>query len=239
MSYYTGCVAAVPTANRQQYRDHAAATWALFKGYGATGTVEAWGVDVPRGKVTDFHRAVEAAAEETVVFSWITWPDRACADAAFETMRSDPAMRDMPAMPFDGSRMIYGGFAPVFEQGESTAAGYYQGFVLAVPAASKAAYIDMAREGWSMFRDLGALGMVEGWGEDVPRGTRTDFYRAARAEDGEVAVFSWICWPDRTTCDAAARAMATQMAGADMPQMPFDGQRMMWAGFEPLFESQD
>ncbi|MEN1940728.1 DUF1428 domain-containing protein [Luteimonas sp. MJ246] len=125
----------------------------------------------------------------------------------------------------------------MYEPGDAAPAGWYQGFVLAVPEANRAAYIDMARQGWDMFAKGGALGMVEAWGEDVPRGKRTDFYRAAKAVEGEVPVFSWITWPDRATCEAASKAMEAEMAAADMPEMPFDGMRMMWAGFEPVFDS--
>ncbi|MFC0718678.1 DUF1428 domain-containing protein [Luteimonas padinae] len=114
---------------------------------------------------------------------------------------------------------------------------YYQGFALAVPAGNKAAYTDMARKGWEMFGEAGADGVVEAWGEDVPHGKRTDFYRATKAVDGEVAAFSWIAWPDRATCDRAAKAMQEDPAMQDMPEMPFDGKRMMWAGFEPVFDS--
>ena len=237
MSYFTACIAAVPTANRDRYRDHAAASWELFRRYGATGMVETWGVDVPPGKVTDFRRAVEAGDDETVVFSWITWPDRATADTAWQKMGEDPAMEGLREMPFDGSRMIWGGFEPVFERGEPVGGGWYQGFALAVPEGNRDAYVGMAGKGWDMFGSRGALGTVEAWGADVPHGKRTDFYRATRARDGEVIVFSWINWPDRATCDEAAKAMERDMAGMDMSDMPFDGQRMMWAGFQPLFDS--
>lgn len=237
MTYYTGAVAAVPTANKQKYIDHAKAAWEMFKSHGATRMVETWGVDVPKGKVTDFQGAVNAKDDETVVFSWIAWPDRPTADAAWQKMESDPEMANMPAMPFDGSRMIWGGFAPVFDQGTDAGAGYYQGFTLAVPAANKDRYVDMCTMGWEMFEKRGAGGMIEAWGEDVPHGKQTDFYRATKAEDGEIPVFSWVAWPDRATCDAAARAMQEDMSGVDMPEMPFDGMRMMWAGFEPVFDS--
>ncbi|SDY64413.1 DUF1428 domain-containing protein [Citreimonas salinaria] len=237
MAYYTGMVAAVPTANRQAYIEHATAAWPLFRAHGATAMTESWGVDVPRGKVTDFYGAVDAQEDEAIVFSWITWPDRATADTAWEKMEDDPAMQTMPDMPFDGGRMIFGGFAPVFDQGKHAGAGHYQGFLLAVPKDNKARYAEMAGWGWDLFRPHGALGMVEGWGEDVTRGKRTDFYRATKAEDGEVPVFSWVAWPDRATCDAAARAMEAEMDGAGMPEMPFDGMRMMWAGFAPIFDS--
>ncbi len=239
MSYFTGAVAAVPAANKQKYAEHVSAAWQLFKSYGATRMVETWGVDVPKGKVTDFYGAVEAQDGEVIVFSWIEWPDRATADASWEKMRTDPAMMQLSDMPFDGSRMIFGGFTPVYEAGRHGGAGYYQGFLLAVPEKNKADYVAMAEEGWKLFEKGGATGLIETWGEDVPRGKRTDFYRAAKAEEGEVPVFSWSTWPDRATCDAAAKAMEAEMGDMDPSGMPFDGMRMMWAGFEPLFDSED
>ncbi|PWE32846.1 DUF1428 domain-containing protein [Maritimibacter sp. 55A14] len=231
MAYFTGAVAAVPTSNKAKYAEHVSAAWPLFKSYGATRMVETWGVDVPKGKVTDFYGAVDAKDDEAIVFSWIEWPDKADADAAWAKMQDDPAM------PFDGSRMIFGGFSPVYEAGQHNGAGYYQGFLLAVPEKNRTAYAQMAGEGWKMFQKRGAKGMIETWGEDVPRGKKTDFYQAAKAEEGEVPVFSWAAWPDRATCDAAAKAMEAEMGDMDMSAMPFDGMRMMWAGFEPLFDS--
>lgn len=237
MSYYFGTVAAVPTANKAKYIAHVRQAWNLLARHGATRMIETWGVDVPRGKVNDLHRAVEAKDGETVVFSWIEWPDRASADAAWEKMQGDPGMAEMGDMPFDGSRMIFGGFQPVLEVGQPQGAPYYQGFVLAVPEASKAAYTKMATDVWPSFEKHGSLGIVEGWGVDVPHGRKTDFYRATRAEDGEAALFAWVAWPDRATCDAAHAAMAAEMAGKEMPEMPFDGMRMMWGGFDAIFDS--
>jgi len=237
MAYYTGSVGAVPTANKQKYLEHILAAWPLFKSYGAIRMIETWGADVPKGKVTDFYGAVEAKADETIIFAWTEWPDKATADASWQKMQTDPAMKNLPEMPFDGSRMIFGGFAPVYEAGKHTGGGYYQGFTLAVPEQNKAAYAEMADEGWKIFQKGGALGAMEAWGEDVPRGKKTDFYRATKAEAGEIPVFSWVAWPDRATCDAAASAMEGEMTEADKAAMPFDGMRMMWAGFEPLFDS--
>lgn len=237
MPYFTGSVAAVPSSNKDAYLTHADAVWEMFKSYGATRMIETWGVDVPHGKITDFYGSVAAEPDEAITFSWIEWPDKATADASWEKMQSDPAMKEMPPMPFDGSRMIFGGFDPVVECGAHSGARYYQGFLLAVPEAHKQAYIDMANKAWDMFRKGGALGMVENWGVDVPKGKKTDFYRATKAEDGEVPIFSWIAWPDRATCDAASKAMEAEMGAMDMSTMPFDGKRMMWAGFEPLFDS--
>ena len=119
MTYVEGFVVAVPTANKEAYRKHAADAAPLFKEYGAARMVETWGDDVPDGKVTDFRRAVQATAEETVAFSWVEWPDKATRDAGMKKMMEDPRMDpsnpDNPPMPFDGKRMIYGGFANVVE----------------------------------------------------------------------------------------------------------------------------
>ena len=115
MTYFTGFVAAVPTANKQKYLDHVKSAWPLFQSYGATRMTECWGADVQKGKVTDFQGAVQAKDDETVVFSWLEWPDRATADAAFASMMEDPDMQAMGEMPFDGMRMIWGGFAPIVD----------------------------------------------------------------------------------------------------------------------------
>jgi uncharacterized protein YbaA (DUF1428 family) len=239
MTYYTGSVAAVPTANRDAYRDHARRAWPHFEKRGARRIVECWGEDVPPGKVTDFQRAVQATADETVVFSWIEWPDRETCDAAWQDMMADPNIPvEMGEMPFDGKRMIWGGFAPLVAEGSDRGVGYVQGFVTPVPTGNKAPYEAMARSAWEeMFRPNGCLGSFECWGEDVPRGKQTDFYRAVDARDDETIVFSWAAWPDRATCDAAARAMEASMAGQPMPEMPFDGKRMFWGGFAPVFDS--
>ena len=113
---------AVPTANKQKFADHAAMTDPMFMEWGATHIVEAWQDDVKDGKVTDFRRAVQAKDDESIVVSWITWPDKATRDAAYEKMMAadfdDPRMDSAKnPMPFDGMRMIYGGFAPVLELG--------------------------------------------------------------------------------------------------------------------------
>lgn len=239
MAYYTGSVLAVPTANRQKLIDHAAAMWPLFRKYGATRMTDHWGIDVPKGKLTDFYGAVAAGPDEAIVFSWMEWPDRAVADKAWEDMMQDGDMQSLPEMPFDGKRMIFGGFDPILSEGNDKGAGYLQGFVLAVPEANKAAYLAMARSAWDeAFKPYGCLALVEAWGADVPRGQQTDFYRATKAEAGEVVVFSWTAWPDKAVCDAAGKAMEADMEGKDFPEMPFDGKRMFWAGFERITDFQ-
>lgn len=239
MPYFTGSITPVPTANKAAYLDHARRAWPLFRDRGAVRMVETWGEDVQPGKLTDLLRAVQAKPEETVVFSWIEWPDRATADAAWHGMMSDPSVGEqMGEMPFDGPRMIFGSFVPLIAEGTDRNAGYYQGFVTPVPSASKAAYEALAHSAWAeMFQPNGCLGSFENWGEDVPRGKQTDLYRAVDAKDGEAIVFSWTAWPDRATCDAAAKAMQAGMEGQEMPEMPFDGMRMIWGGFSVLFDS--
>ena len=114
MSYIDGMIAAVPTAKKDAYLEHARAAAAVFKEHGASKYVETWGDDIPDGKITDFRRAVLATADETVVFSWITWPDKAARDAGWTKVMQDSRMVGME-MPFDGKRLIYGGFQPILE----------------------------------------------------------------------------------------------------------------------------
>lgn len=118
MTYIDGFVIAVPKANRQKFIDHANHADTLFVEMGAIRVIECWGDDVPAGEQTDFRKAVKATDDEDIVFSWIEWPDKATRDAGMAKMMSpdfaDPRMD--PAtnpMPFDGKRMIFGGFTPV------------------------------------------------------------------------------------------------------------------------------
>lgn len=120
MSYIDGYVLAVPTAKKQEYIEHARLGDSLFMDFGATRIVECWADDVPTGAVTDFRKAVQATDDETVVFSWIEWPDKETRDAAMAKMMSDNFNDERmdsnqnPA-PYDGKRLIYGGFAPIVE----------------------------------------------------------------------------------------------------------------------------
>jgi uncharacterized protein YbaA (DUF1428 family) len=114
MNYVDGYVLAVTTANRSSYLEHAAAFAVVFKEHGALSVVECWGDDVPEGKLTSFPMAVQRKEDETVVFSWITWPSRAARDAGMKAAMDDPRLRDA-AMPFDGKRMIYGGFEVIVD----------------------------------------------------------------------------------------------------------------------------
>ena len=111
MSYIDGFVIAVPTANKQMFIEHARHFDSLFIELGAIRVIESWGDDVPDGKLTSFPLAVKREANETVAFGWVAWPSRAVRDAAWGRMQSDPRFApDNNAMPFDGKRMIFGGF---------------------------------------------------------------------------------------------------------------------------------
>ena len=120
MSYIDGFVIAVPTANKQKFVDHAKLVDTIFTDLGATRVVECWADDVSEGKVTDFLKAVQATEDESVVFSWIEWPDKGTRDAAMKTMMSDDFKdermdQEKHPMPFDGARLIFGGFEPIVE----------------------------------------------------------------------------------------------------------------------------
>lgn len=121
--YIDGFVIPVPTHSRQAFIDHASRADTLFIELGALRVVECWGDDVPEGKVTDFRRSVAAEAGESIAFSWVEWPDKATRDAAFAKMMSpdfkDPRIDQATnQMPFDGKRMIFGGFVPVVDMGD-------------------------------------------------------------------------------------------------------------------------
>ncbi|MEM6649856.1 MAG: DUF1428 domain-containing protein [Pseudomonadota bacterium] len=117
MTYVDGFVAAVPTANKEKFITHAEKAAVVFKELGALSVVECWGNDVPEGEVTSFPMAVQCKDDETVVFSWIIWPSKEVRDAGMQKMMEDPRMQqDVNPMPFDGKRMIFGGFEKVLER---------------------------------------------------------------------------------------------------------------------------
>jgi uncharacterized protein YbaA (DUF1428 family) len=116
MSYIEGFVAAVPTANRDVYENHAKRAALVFKEHGALKVVECWGDDVPDGKLTSFPIAVRKKDDETVVFSWIEWPSRQVRDEGMKKVMADPRSQpNINPMPFDGKRLIFGGFEVLVE----------------------------------------------------------------------------------------------------------------------------
>ena len=116
MSYVDGFVVAVPSENKEAYRAMAEKAAPLFKEFGATRIVECWAEDVKEGSLTDFRMSVKAEENEEVVFSWIEYPSREIRDAANEKMMADPRMKELgEKMPFDGKRMIYGGFTVMLD----------------------------------------------------------------------------------------------------------------------------
>lgn len=115
MAYIDGFLLPVPTTNREVYRTHATDAAAFFKRHGALKLVECWGDDVPEGKINSMHTAVMRQPDETVVFSWVIWPDKATRDAAMPKVFAEMAEAGFKDMPFDGKRMIFGGFEVLVE----------------------------------------------------------------------------------------------------------------------------
>ncbi|PSN11200.1 DUF1428 domain-containing protein [filamentous cyanobacterium CCT1] len=120
MTYVDGFVLAVPTANKERYKQHAETAAVVFKEHGALKLVECWGDDVPDGDVTSFPMAVKCQDDETVCFSWILWPSREVRNQGMAAVMADPRMQpeanpELTEMPFDGQRMIYGGFDMIVE----------------------------------------------------------------------------------------------------------------------------
>ena len=239
MTYFEGFVVPVPKANKDAYIKFNHEMAPLLQEIGVRRFVEAWADDVPDGKVTDFRTSVDAKDDEDVVFAFFEYPDKAARDSANEKMRSDERMKEIGAnAPFDGKRMIYGGFEAIVEEGEGGGA-YTDGFVVPVPLGKRETYRELAAKMAKVFRQHGAIHVIEAFGDDVPKGEVTDFYRAVKAEDGEGVVFSFIEWPDKATRDEAWKAIMSDESLRPDGEMPFDGKRMFWGGFEPIIDTTD
>jgi uncharacterized protein YbaA (DUF1428 family) len=237
MTYFEGFVVPVPESNKDAYLKHANDFAPLVQDIGVKRMVESWDSDVPEGKVTDFRKAVDAKADEKIVFSFFEYPSKAERDAANEKMMSDPRMEEMGKdMPFDGKRMIMGGFDAIVEEG-SPGGSYTDGFVVPVPETNREAYRELAAKMAKVFRQHGATRVIEAIADDVNRGKVTDFYRAVKAEDGETVVFSFIEWPDKQARDDAWGKIMADESLRPQGEMPFNGQRMFWGGFEKILDT--
>jgi uncharacterized protein YbaA (DUF1428 family) len=236
MSYIEGFVVAVPAANKELYLKHANTALPLIKEFGASRMVENWGDNVPEGKVTDFRRAVKAEPDEAIVFSWFTYPDRETRFEANKKMIDDPRMDQFSDMPFDGKRMIYGGFEVISDVGPGEQFGYVDGILISVPNDRKDEYKAFAAQSSALFRDYGATRLVDGWGDDVPEGKITDFRRAVQATADETVVFGWVEWPSKELRD---EAWAKLMNDPRMQELkaPFDGKRMVYGGFANILDA--
>jgi uncharacterized protein YbaA (DUF1428 family) len=179
------------------------------------------------------------------VFSWIEYPDKETRDLANDKMQNDPdAMAGMAECPFDTKRMIFSGFAPIFQTGSDKGMGYIDGFVIPVEVEKQVDYQTVAEASAPVFMDHGAQAVVETWGEDLIRGEVTDFYRAVDAKDDETIVFSWIAWPSKEARDKGNLSSMEDDrfkpgAGPGMPgdmSMPFDGKRLIMGGFVPIVD---
>jgi len=236
MTYFEGFIAPVPEANKDAYRKHAGEGAAVLLRLGVDRHVEGWDNDVPEGKVTDFRKAVDAKPEEKVVFSWFEYPNRQARDATNEKMMNDPTIKEQfSEMPFDGKRMIFGGFEAIVEDG-SAGGGYVDGIVVPVPAGRRDDYARLAAANAKVFREFGATRVVETLSDDIQHGKVTDFYRAVKAEDGEKVAFSFIEWPDKTARDQAWQKIMQDQRMQHGGGL-FDGKRMFWGGFEVIVDA--
>jgi len=237
MSYVMGFVTPVSADNKQAYIDFANQTVAYFKDLGAVRLVEAWGEDVSKGKMTDFYKAVNAEDGEAIVYAFQMFPDKATADAAGEKMMNDPAMADMgDKMPFDGARMIYAGFQTLADLRAEGQTGFIDGSVIAVPTASKAEYAASIESYFDLFKEHGAVRLVEAWGDNVPDGKVTDFKRAVAAKPDETVVMSWIEWPSREVRDLAWEKLYADPR-MQQAEATYDESRRIYGGFVPVLDA--
>jgi uncharacterized protein YbaA (DUF1428 family) len=111
VNYVDGFLAAVPKQNKQKFIEHCKMSVEVMKDCGALSVVDCWEDDVPDGKITSMPMAVQKKEDEVIVFSWITWPSKEVRDAGMKRMMEDPRMsEENNPMPFDGKRIIFGGF---------------------------------------------------------------------------------------------------------------------------------
>lgn len=234
--YFQTVVIPVKIANKPTFIEMTQKMSAIFAEQGATRSVECWGDDLMDGKVTDFRKAVQAKDDETVVFSWDAWPDKAAYDAAMKVLMSDERMKPDDTMPFDRQRLIWGVFEACFDTGGSGPFGYLDGMVASVPDGNRQHFIDQAGKMAGLFLEQGARRVVDGWGVHVPDGKVTDFKRAVQAKEGETVIVGWIEWPDKATRD---RGMGALMQDQRMRETPpgWNGPLAIFGGFSPIHDT--
>ena len=173
-----------------------------------------------------------------MVFAWIDWESEERCKAASAAMESDPEMQMPAEMPFDPKRMIYAGFEKLGESGSPGRAGYVQGYVAPVPKAEKAAFAGMCATMREVMIEHGALHAVDTWAEDIADGKVTDFKRAVAAEQAEAIAFGFVEWPSK---EAFEQAKPKVRGDERMPppgsEMPLDGKRLIFGGFDVIMDS--
>ena len=239
MNYVDVFVAPIPVVAKEAYVEMARTMSALFTDHGALRLVAAWGDDVPTGKLTSFPLAVQRQGDEEVAFSWIQWPSRVARTQGMEKARADKRMQQIK-LPGDRQRIIFGSFQTVVDEQLQDAAAfelkYLDGFVAAVATAKRDAYIQSAHDFMPLFQRYGALQTAELWADEVAAGKITSFPQAVQLQDDEAVVVSWVAWPTRAARNACMEAMMKDPEMQNMA-MPFDGQRMIYGGFEVVVDS--
>ena len=239
MNYVDVFVAPIPATNKDDYIEMARAMSALFTDHGALRLVAAWGDDVPEGKLTSFPLAVQRQGDEVVAFSWIQWPSQAARSQGMAQARADARMQQI-TLPGDRQRIIFASFQTVVDEQLRAAAAseqkYLDAFVAAVATGKRAAYIQSAHDFMPIFQRHGALHTVEAWGDAVAPGKVTSFPQAVQLREDEAVVVSWVAWPTRAARNACMAAMMNDPEMQNM-DMPFDGQRMIYGGFEVVVDS--
>jgi uncharacterized protein YbaA (DUF1428 family) len=167
------------------------------------------------------------------------FPNKEVHEAASQKIMSDPRMKEMGAsMPFDGKRMIWGGFTTLIDEGARTRPGYVDGYLVPVPQGNKEAYRALATKAAGIFKEHGAIRVVEAWGDNVPHGKVTDHKKAVKATADETVVYSWVEWPSKQARDEGwKKIMADERMQPGKDPMPFDGKRMIYGGFAPILDA--
>ena len=236
MVYVQGMMAPVASEKKAQYQTLSAKAADVFRQNGALSVVESWGDDIPDGKVNDMKSAVKLKDGETPVFTWIVWPSKAARDEGMQKSFANPLFSEGFDPGMDGARMFFGGFETIIEAGDFSGADYIDGFLVPCLVKNKEAYRKMAADAWPLFERHGAISMFECWQDDLPDGQLTSMALAVQKKPDEAVLFSWVGWPSK---EARLKGQASMMADPEMrppPEMPFDGMRMIFGGFEVIVD---